>query len=765
MLETNLRIVKPGADLCLNVRCAEVVTQELSADLMQKACNILSKRHGLAAVISADRKKLLVATRRPVPRVELKGDDWHLEVKDADCTQELRFGNFFDQQLLAQLVERALVAKLAKDGNLWTFDSMRIWYEPMPFKTLDGVAAYNRYEVTAVAIDGVGIGISIDIGTAFYSQRSVADYFVKDISKEEQERLQAQFERLSARQNQRKGTLKYDFGKNKHKCYFDSFMSGTTAATPGILRVQGETYTSLQDYYKRKHGIEVDADEPVAKVSFRGIDRAQQVLARSLTLSVGNEALPGSLKQEDKLDPQLRHDQLERFWKSLGNEPLGREMPQVENRFWRPPQSAYQKIQPPALVFADGRRVEAPRDNTLAELKAYYRERLLMLDKVGCLYVPPAVKRTLYVAVPEWVPEDVALKLAEDIAARLSQWTRKEISPELILYKDVDDALTRLRRSDDTGVVLFVFDSANPLTYFHLAYELKDWRIKRITSSNLRKQTRQMQFSNNGHGVTAAQVPKGWNSFIEMNALDLLQAMDCVPWSLAEPLDYEAQLVIDVGADRRYFALSLLICRPDDNEPFRLETVVHAKSDHKHETINEVILCDEIIKLCKRVGTERGRFTPLNSLLVLRDGRDCGRELQAIKCAQTKLAVSGFLTQEAKVHMVDVHKRSVKNIRLWDRGKHGEVRHCLEGTALMLDSRTVVLVNTGAATLTQGTAEPVMLVAGEKDVDMSRVAAYFHATSQLNWSSPKVAQRLSIALKRTDDELKNRASQEMRRAS
>lgn len=763
MLETNIRIVEPGPDLQLTVQCAEVNGQEITADLMQKACNHLSVRYGLAAVISLDKKKLLVATENPVPTFELKGEDWHLEVKDAGYSKTLKFHNQSEQLLLAQLIERTFIARLIKRRKLWDYDSLRIWYEPQAFKTRDGVNAYHRYEVSAIAIQNVGVGICVDVGTAFFSSKTVADYFVKGISEIEEARLQSEFERFSLRQKDRKGTLKYDFGKNKHKCYFDSFMQGTTAGTPGTLRVEGVTYTSLQDYYKRKHQLEVKPDEPVAKVSFKGIDRAQQVVARFLTLSVGNEALPSSLKQIDKLTPQERCDLLERFWQSLGDEPLGRAMPKVKPHFYRPPRSSYFKATPPALLFADGRRLEAPRDNSLNELKAYYRERILLLDEVGCLDVPPAIQRTIYVAVPDYISEPVAIKLANDIAAKLSLWTRKEIVPELVFYKTIDDAIVQLKRYDDAGLVLFVFNQENPTTYFHLSYELKDWRIKRITAANLLKQTRQMLFSPDG--TEATQIPKGWNSFVEMNALDLVQLMNCIPWCFADELEYEAQLVIDVGADRRYFALSLLINRHNSSEPLRLETVVHAKCDHKKETINEVILCDEIVKLCQRAGADRFDFKPLNSMLTVRDGRDCGRELQAIECAQTKLTNLGFFSPDAKLDTIDAFKTSVKGIRLWDRTKYGEVRLCLEGSGLLLDSQTVVLVNTGAATLRQGTAEPVMLVARGDNINITQVANYFHATCQLNWSSPKVAQRISIALKRTDDELKNRAAQEMRRAS
>jgi len=137
--------------------------------------------------------------------------------------------------------------------------------------------------------------------------------------------------------------------------------------------------------------------------------------------------------------------------------------------------------------------------------------------------------------------------------------------------------------------------------------------------------------------------------------------------------------------------------------------------------------------------------------------------MNAVVEAQQKLISIGLLTNVAQVHTVDFHKTSAKGIRLWERIRDGEVRHALEGTALLLDKSTVVLVNTGAATLRQGTAEPLMLVARDEGIDMIKVASDVHAFCHLNWSSPRVAQRFPLALKRTDDELKNRAAQEIRR--
>ena len=239
--------------------------------------------------------------------------------------------------------------------------------------------------------------------------------------------------------------------------------------------------------------------------------------------------------------------------------------------------------------------------------------------------------------------------------------------------------------------------------------------------------------------------------------------MDCVLWGLADSLHYEAQLAIDVGWDRRYFALSLFICRPESmRSSFSLNTLVLPKPDTKHETINEVVLKDAILKLFQQV--KQRHFVPLRSILTIRDGRGCGRELYSIAQAKDELIQSGFLEESGRVDIVDFHKRSVKRIRMWFKDHAGQISNVPESTAFAIDSKTVVLANTGAATLSQGTAEPVMLVAHRDDIDdMFAITQDVHSATHLNWSNPRVAQRLPIALKRTDEELTNRAGQEIRR--
>jgi hypothetical protein len=288
--------------------------------------------------------------------------------------------------------------------------------------------------------------------------------------------------------------------------------------------------------------------------------------------------------------------------------------------------------------------------------------------------------------------------------------------------------------------------------------------VKRISGDTLVGMFSKLELAANGRGPRNGKTgsPRAWHSFVGKSALDMLQIMGCVPYVPAEGFNYEAQLAIDVGHDRHYFSLSLLFCRPGSPRPlFRLETIAKRKSDPKHETINEVILHREIVALFELL--RNSGCVPVRSLLVLRDGRQSGREHDGIAAAKRTLVEKGLLKDGSRVDVVDFHKSSGMRVRLWDRDRDGRVRHAMEGTATLPGGGKAILTNTGAVTLNQGTARPVVLIANGDGVDMAAVAEDVHTSAHLNWSSPDVAQWLPLSLKRTDEELRSRAAQEIRR--
>lgn len=756
MLEASARIVAGGANLQINARHVEVTTLDPSPDLLEKICSALRRQYCIAAIPFSSNRELLLLIDEPIQKFDLRGDGWVAQLNDTNQPQNLKFSHPRQAKYIADLLERALLIEVGQRTNLWTLDSPRIWYEQEPFLKSDRINAYLRYTISTTPIKNVGVGIVVQASTAFYTEDSVADFFGTDVSEVEQKRNIKRFNFLSRRQQEQKATLMYESGNNRSKCYFEKFLPGVTCSTTGEIPVGGRKYKSLLNYYQQRYPeMLVKANDPVAKVSFSGISNACFVAANRLKLRVTTESLPGRLNQADKIDPAKRCVLIEEFWSKLGDRPLGVDLPDIEPGFWQPSEENVISIKRPNLLFAKGKQVEAPKSGWLEEHKDYYRQRLKFLDEVGCLVVPKTLERVLHVKAPVTVGQKAAEQLGKDVAARLAKWTKKPIISEVETYDDFDDCLADLSNESEPGVVLFVFEDEDPSAYFMIAHEAAQWRVKRVTSELLSDRFQNFQEANGKQ--------RHWHSFVEMTALDILQQMDCVPWGLSNPLHYDAHLAIDVGHDRRYFALSLLVVQPHQTEsPLQITTIVKAKSDIKRETINATILRDAIVELFQK--GHRQRKAPLRSVLVLRDGRECGKELEGIWAAKGKLTQKKLLDKDARVDVVDVHKSTLLRLRFWDRNAQNEIQQVLQGTPVFLDTRTVLLTNTGAPTLSQGTAEPILLEARTEEIDMKIVAEDIHATTHLNWSSPSVAQKLPLELKRTDEDLMTKAAQEIKRA-
>jgi hypothetical protein len=189
--------------------------------------------------------------------------------------------------------------------------------------------------------------------------------------------------------------------------------------------------------------------------------------------------------------------------------------------------------------------------------------------------------------------------------------------------------------------------------------------------------------------------------------------------------------------------------------------LIKPKTDAKTEAINRVFLetyLKQLIMENKDVIRQHG----LKSLLVLRDGKDCGEEFQAIQNTVNGFIQNGLFAPDFRFDFVEYHKSSLKQVRIWEKKGHIRV-NCLEGSYLLLDPQTAILTTTGAGTLSQGTASPVLIRNKYTNANLMAVLSDIFVTSQLNFSSPRVAQRLTFPAKRTDEQLKDRMAQEILR--
>lgn len=761
--ETNIALVPYGIRLSIRVREGIVEGTELSPDIVQKACRTYVFEKGVAAMPHpTERNRILIARSHIVSDVKLKGINWSVTIKDANRPARVySWSRLEERPIIQELIERELEAYLKHNTDLWNIDSPHIWYQSNPFIREQGIKGFRRFTIGAIDIDDYGVGIVVDVSTAFFSEETLAYFFASNINREQELQRREQFERLTNRQKGQKGTLWYTMTGHQGKCYFVDAPNGVKCSTTGKIVVGGKEYESLYVYNKERYpDFECSPNDRAVKVSFQGYDRPVWVVAKCLYIRVMNDELPYSLNQVDKINPQERRKLIESFWETVSDSPLKKILDQpISVKFWQPPDNRVIHLPLPDLLYYDNNRLKAPQSRDVTAYRNYYRERQEMLDELGCYNSPATTPRTVYLAYPytlDMVRQAAINAFKDDLSLRLQQLTRLRIAiAEPIPYQTVEQA-TEVLRSKNAEIVVFILND-DPTAYHKVAYD-QDWHIKRLTPKALHKAFTKRDTSQ-----------KSWESFITMNALGIIRLFNAVPYAIASIGQYQAQLIIDVGHDRRHFALSLLIAREGKISDFSLYTEVHPKSDHQHDTINPTVLCDSICELFKTAmvwGMEA-----ITSLIVLRDGefrslkgsgKEQIREADGVLSAITKLKQRGSLSEQAIVHMADYRKQTNRTIRLWEIERNGLVKNTLEGTGVIINSHHFVLMTTGSSTLRQGTAHPVVISGDGHCPDIVAVGKSVFDAAQLNWSSPKVAQRDAETIRVADHELKARAAQEIR---
>ena len=105
----------------------------------------------------------------------------------------------------------------------------------------------------------------------------------------------------------------------------------------------------------------------------------------------------------------------------------------------------------------------------------------------------------------------------------MKRLTNKGITPKLVHYETLEEAFSILKRNNNPGMVVFVFEDVAPENYYKVAYKLSNWRVKRITLNELERQFSSQKSTRNKRFGEQSNLKDSWMSFIEMIALDVLQ--------------------------------------------------------------------------------------------------------------------------------------------------------------------------------------------------------------------------------------------------
>jgi len=764
-METNLKEIKFGQGLKIKVRKYQLVGESMDKHNAERFCTIISRNTGIPAApyfSNGNWNTIITEYRLYIKKRSFQIDELLIKVESLEETFLFGLSDIHTRNSIIQLYKRALLTQVLKKTDLWTILGMpSIFYEKDPFLKSDFIKKFNvsdiqgfrRFEIADQYIEGKGLTFAINVSTAFFTSLTVDDYHKGYVDR---------FNQLAGRQKEQKGTLMYDGPNGRSKCYFKQYRSDMTLSTTGEMIVGSQKYASLYEYYKVvAPNYDIKPGDKVACVSFPNMKEKQVLVpANKLILRVMNDALDRKMSQHDKIEPGERTKLINKFWNKLGNMPFGSNFAPVATGCFNPGPEQCGIIPLSPLTFGDHRKLQPPVEMKDYAYKKHYGNRKNYLQNFGCFYVPETMQREIHFVYPKHIDEHLADFFAKECCAMIEKLTKVKIEPIVQSYDLYDLMTSELVSSYEPGMVVFAFDDFDSLTYFNIRFELKDWQLKRLTTHELKRSHKGYKDYKEGYARNGDRGLRNWEGFVEQNVLDIIQQMGCLPYMIQPKLNYDMQLVIDISAKSKFLGLSLFMFGKTMQIPIYGENI-KAKTDSKSEEIARPFL-ERYLKELINQNKEVIQRHKLNSMLILRDGKDCGEEFKAIQSVIEWFKKLGVFAEDFKYDFIEYHKSTLKQIKIWEKNGPNHV-NCLEGSYLLLDRDTGILNTTGAGTLHQGTASPLLIRKKYMECDLVKVLEDIFSTSQLNFSSPRVSQRLTYPAKRTDEQLKDKMAQEILR--
>lgn len=212
------------------------------------------------------------------------------------------------------------------------------------------------------------------------------------------------------------------------------------------------------------------------------------------------------------------------------------------------------------------------------------------------------------------------------------------------------------------------------------------------------------------------------------------------PWALAAPLHYDVYVGVDVL--NRMAGLTFVY-----NQGQEIRFHDHPCKQKERLTTRQLrhVLIEHL-----RHDLSTLRLTP-QSIVVHRDGRTFGSELEGLHAAVRELKREGLLPAEAVVGVVDIRKTTADALRLFDGEDPSGVRNPTVGSYHVLGPREGIVCTTGRPFHFPGTAKPLTAVIAEGPLDIEWVLEDLFALSQLAFTAPDKCVRLPLTIKLCDD--------------
>jgi len=661
-----------------------------------------------------------------------------------------------------RFLQFAINGALRDDRDLWLPGAGRPFFGRRPVLQKNGVDVFRGFAVRVVLLDNNVSALCIDVKHRYVSQRPLPARLSK-----------ADFHKL-------KGTnCVYHYGNQWYDVKLQEH-SGLSVTKYFIEEPQGERLC-LRDYVRKHSGQPLPGealwldDEGIALLYMTGRNQTQAAVAQ-LCYPVFETEDPRvrSLHGETILGPDVRRSLIAEFVAQhlAGLNFLGTRLT-VERT---PVAVTKTRFLPPDLLFGHGKVLSVRSTRGAAHIGlddlGRTRQSALFAKDAGTYATKPLDQQ--YFIVPESVAASFGPALLGDLKTTVDQLYPSEMpyDPIVIPYDDLSAksfsglgkailaAVDSTQRQPGYGVVMLPYASQRNGHEDQLAsMVMREMRKRQMYVSVVHNKVGEESYEllpNSAAGTTYSRVrdPKRagkLQGYLRNVALTkVLLTNNRWPFVLATPLHADITIGIDV---KQHTACFVFIDKAGRN----------IRAECRESNQKEMLSRQQVKTIVSQILSQEVLVGSASTIVVQRDGRFCGQEIQGIKEACAALHKEGVLSSDTAVSFVEIPKHCAASLRLFDIEPDGtgpgRTYNPQVGSWWALSRQDGYLCSTGRAFPRRGCVLPLHVKYIEGAMPFEEILEDIYALTCLTWTRPEDCTRYPLTLKLADIRLREHAGE------
>lgn len=713
------------------------------------------ERHLLAVAANDPEKALPIEFDVPV----LQGLAAHLRIHPTVETLELSALKDDDESIAKNFLAFEMRGHLFRhqQSDLWEGASGFIHYmkEPVEIPAKNGrvppVALYPGFNYRLINVPGQGLCLAVDISHVYTDTRTLGEriargqewrglasrHFVYEFG---QQWFFIQLQEVTDRPIS-ESRFEYPKGTSKTRDVYEHTMQTWKGRlTPRLKGLSSQDNTIFYNY-------------PGATGQFQGAVNLARLRYQTDDPEIGR------VHRFTILDPEDRMNRIQDIIARFLDDKI--QIGETRIRISQDPLTVPAKVfRIPAQLFGNDKILPTPGQNAKpADITGMRRQRDEWLrDKaIGPLTLAGIQNQFLLMPMSLAGDEAFVERLQNDFTETTNEISPVEYRPQLVVWEDRDVRTVpefiramakpkQLMEQYGTACALIVLPEG------HSRKEIGKLRrhIKRALAPKVRTKCIQAEEFLSYLDSEYKVVDEDYWSYLHYTALDLLITSGYWLWGLAEPLEYDLYVGIDVlnnTAGFTFVGANGTLCRffPSTSE-----------QDEKLGTDQvRQILAENLREFIPRIRAATNALP--RHIIIHRDGIFHDSEQEGLNLAIAELKNEGLLPANVQVGVVEIDKTNAEGLRLVSQYS-GHFQNPLVGSYHIFDSQWGLICTTGHPGLGQGTAEPLVVKVVRGNLDIGKCLKDIYWLSVLCWTKPDGHQRDPITIKLADDWLESLAA-------